>query len=531
MPHSKLSLYCLSKHYALSEPAPGIPGMEHTAAGNNTANRSAGSRPFMLRALHRLALAACLPLLMSVSYIPTALQSVLDEGQLTIISRSGPTTYYEGRQGYEGYEYHLAKAFADSLGVELNIVEKDNYRAIFHAVGSEHAKLAAAGLSVSDEHSDAVRFTVPYMTVSQELLYRAGSKRPESVEDLYGKSILVISHSAHAERLRQLQQTYPDLRWHEQSDLEMIDLIEMVDTGVIDYAIVDSNSYALNRNLYPRAQKAFSISEQDQSLAWAFPKSADNSLYDLANTFLQQAESDGLLAEMNARYYGEDHTLDTHSATVFAARLERRLPRWQSVLQDAAEEFELDWHLLAAVSYQESHWDPNARSRTGVRGLMMLTQNTAKEMGIRNRLDPHQSIHGGAKYLRTLYDRLPESIQGEDRTWLTLAAYNVGLGHLEDARVLTQRMGGDPNKWADVSKHLPLLAKGQYYRTAKHGYARGWEPVEYVQNIRSFYNTIAWHQQVQQRRLAAAPQESEAPLLPIINARYENRLADATTLL
>lgn len=524
MHHRKLSLYCLSKLDGLSKL-----GLGRTDQGNNTPEDSTTATPHKLRNLHKLALAACLPLLMSASHTPTALESVLNQGQLTIISRNGPTTYYEGSQGYDGYEYNLAKAFADSLGVELKIIEEDNYRSIFNAVGSQRAELAAAGLSVSTEHTNSVRFTTPYMTVSQELLYRAGSKRPAGIEDLYGKSILVISNSAHAERLRQLQHSHPELRWHEQSDLEMIDLIEMVDNGVIDYAIVDSNSYALNRNLYPRARKAFSISEQEQSLAWAFPKSADDSLYTLANAFLQQAESDGLLAEMNDRYYGDDHAMDAGSATTFARRLENRLPQWQSTLQNAAEEFDLDWQLLAAISYQESHWDPNARSRTGVRGLMMLTLNTAKEMGINNRLDPQESIYGGAKYLRKLYNRLPESIQGDDRTWFTLAAYNIGFGHVEDARILTQRMGGDPNKWADISKHLPLLAKRQYYRDTKHGYARGWEPVEYVQNIRSFYNTIAWHQQIQQRRLATLSEDAE--LLPIINARYQSSAAGTTSML
>lgn len=475
-----------------------------------------------LRSLAKLGLAACLPLLVSASHTPTALETVLSQGKLTIISRNGPTTYYEGRQGLDGYEYKLAKAFADSLGVELEITEEENFRGIFNSVGSHRGELAAAGLSVSKEHADSVRFTNSYMTVSQDLLYRTGSKRPTTIEDLYGKSILVISNSAHAERLRQLQGQHPDLRWHEQSDLEMIDLMELVDSGVVDFAVVDSNSYKLNRNLYPRARKAFSISDKAKPLAWAFPKSADNTLFDRANQFLSAAQADGLLASMNKRFYGDVHAMDAGSATTFARRLETRLPKWQDSLQSAGEEFDLDWQLLAAMSYQESHWDAHARSHTGVRGLMMLTQVTAKEMGVSNRLDPEQSISGGAKYFRKIFDRIPEDIQGIDRTWLALAAYNIGFGHMEDARVLTERMGGDPDKWEDVSKHLPLLAKRTYYRTTRHGYARGWEPVKYVQNIRNFYNTIAWHQQIQQRRLAAAAkQESETEVAPT-NASYNN---------
>lgn len=482
-----------------------------------------------LRSLTKLGLVACLPLLVSASHTPTALETVLAEGKLKIISRNGPTTYYEGRQGLDGYEYKLAKAFADSLGVELEITEEENFRGIYNSVGSHRGELAAAGLSISKEHADNIRFTKPYMTVKQELLYRSGTKRPTGIEDLYGKSILVISNSAHAERMRQLQKQHPELRWHEQSDLEMIDLMEMVDTGVVDYAVVDSNSYKLSRNLYPRARKAFSISDNEKSLAWAFPKSSDNSLFDRANEFLTEAEDDGRLAAMNKRFYSDMHTMDAGSATTFARRLETRLPKWQESLQTAAQEFDLDWQLLAAISYQESHWNPRARSHTGVRGMMMLTKVTAKEMGVTNRLDPEQSISGGAKYFRKIFDRIPEGIQGPDRTWFTLAAYNIGFGHMEDARVLTERMGGNPDKWEDVSKHLPLLAKRQYYRTTRHGYARGWEPVEYVRNIRNFHNTIAWHQQIQQRRLAAAQQSNDE--ITATNAAYRNNNAERSTSL
>ncbi len=459
------------------------------------------------RSLALLALAGSLPLLLSASHTPTLLETVLDKGELRIISRNGPTTYFEGRQGLDGYEYTLAKAFADHLGVELSIIEEENFSSIFASLGAQQGDFAAAGLSVSAERTDSVRYSATYMEVSQELLYRSGSKRPDSIEDLYDKTLMVISNSAHAERLRQLQLEHPQLRWHEQSDLEMIDLIEMVHTGTIDYAIVDSNAYTQNRNLYPRATSAFTISDSPRALAWAFPINGDNSLLDEANQFLSEARSNGFLAAIREQYYGKDNVMDAGSATTFARRLNSRLPRWQAVMQTAAEAHDLDWQLLAAISYQESHWNPKAKSHTGVRGLMMLTQTTAKEMGVRNRLDPEQSIQGGAGYYRKIFDRIPAEVQGADRTWLALAAYNVGFGHLEDARTLTERMGGDPNKWDDISQHLPLLAKSKYYRTLKHGYARGWEPVEYVQNIRSFYNTIAWHQQIQQRRLAAAEKD------------------------
>ncbi|GAB3110523.1 membrane-bound lytic murein transglycosylase MltF [Aestuariicella hydrocarbonica] len=489
MPHSKLSLYCL-------------------------------------RSLVAMIILGGLPLMLTASHTPTVLEQVQQQGELTIISRNGPTTYYEGNQGLDGYEYSLAKAFADSLGLKLKITEEESYSGIFDSVGSHRGQFAAAGLSITDERSNTIRFTEPYMEVNQELLYRTGSKRPTNIEDLYNKSILVISNSAQAARLRKLQQKHPQLRWHEQSDLEMIDLMEMVHTGTIDFAVIDSNAFALSRNLYPRAQRAFSISEQPMPLAWAFPLDSDNSLFDKANEFIRQAKRNGKLAKLENTHYGQVVAMDTGSATTFARRLDTRLPRWQENLIVAGEEFDLDWQLLAAMSYQESHWDEHARSHTGVRGLMMLTKTTAKEMGVTNRLDPEQSIKGGAKYFRKIFDRIPQDIQGPDRTWFALAAYNIGYGHLEDARVLTEKMGRDPDKWIDVSEHLPLLAKRKHYRTTKHGYARGWEPVAYVQNIRNFYSTIAWHQQVQQRRLAST--KNDAVITPT-EASFEGSEEQETT--
>lgn len=440
---------------------------------------------------------------------PTALQQLLADGQLRVISRNGPTTYYQGPHGRTGLEYYLLEGFARELGVELVIEDEENLGRMLDRVNRHDAHFAAAGLTATDSRRKKVRFSTPYQQVSEQLLHNNREKSPSSIEDLIGKDILVIADSSHVERLRALQRDYPELNWREQHKLDMIDLMERVHKGDVDYAIVDSNAYQLNRSIYPRARVAFDLGEP-QPLAWAFPPGGDNSLYDVAQEYLERVQADGTLAAIEDKLQDQIAEVTTGGALLFSYRLEHRLPQWEENLKAAAEEFELDWQLLAALAYQESHWDANARSRTGVRGLMMLTQATAGDMGIDNRIDPLQSIHGGARYFRSLYDRLPEGVQGEDRTWMALAAYNIGLGHLEDARVLTQRHGGNPNLWADVAEQLPLLAKRQYYRNTRYGYARGWEPVTYVRNIRNYYNIIAWHDQQEQRRLALADSEESA---------------------
>jgi membrane-bound lytic murein transglycosylase F len=448
-------------------------------------------------------LVGTLCLILVGSKTPSALDKVLLKGELTILSRNGPTTYYEGPNGLTGFEYSLAKAFADELGVDLTIQAEDNLGILIESVGSARGEMGASGLTVTENRQKKVRFTRPYLEVTQQVIYRAGEHKPESVTDLIDADILVIANSAHSERLRSLQLDYPQLRWREQIDLEMLDLVSLVHSGEVQYAIVDSNAFNINGNIYPQARVAFDISEP-QSLAWAFAKGSDDSLFQLADDFLARMEADGRLAKITDHFYGHIAKVNNSGAKLYAKRIEDRLPLWEPLLRNAGMENNIDWRLLAAMSYQESHWNSGAVSTTGVRGLMMLTQATAKDMGIANRVDPEQSIAGGARYFKLIFDRIPQRVQGTDRTWMALAAYNVGLGHLEDARVLTERSGDDPNKWADVKRYLPLLAQRKYYKETKHGFARGWEPVDYVQNIRQFYNILSWHDQLQTRRYAQA---------------------------
>jgi membrane-bound lytic murein transglycosylase F len=448
------------------------------------------------------------------SYLPSTLEKVLTEGQLRVISRNGPTTYYEGPEGLTGFEYSLVKGFADELGVELVIQDEDSFSRIFNAVGKEQNHLAAAGITVTPTRSKDVKFTRPFMKVKQQLVYNSRQPAPRSILDLMGKDLVVISESSHVERLQELRETYPELTWREEPALEMIELLEMIHKGHADYAIVDSNSYDLNRHAYPRAQTAFDISDA-QDLAWAFAYSIDTSLFDAAQAYLERIEQDGTLAALTDQFYKPIVEVTTGDALLFSYRLEKRLPRWEDGLKEAAATFDLDWQLLAAISYQESHWNPAAESRTGVRGLMMLTLATASDMGVKDRIDPSQSIYGGAKYFRNLLDRIPARVTGDDRVYMALAAYNVGMGHLEDARVLTEIHGDDPNKWSDVRKYLPLLAKRQYYSKTKHGYARGWEPVAYVKNVRNYHKILAWHSQHEQRRLAVTHDDETDVQIPL----------------
>jgi membrane-bound lytic murein transglycosylase F len=243
---------------------------------------------------------------------------------------------------------------------------------------------------------------------------------------------------------------------------------------------------------YPNLAIAFDLTGAKQ-MAWAFPQSRDNSLFRMAESFFRNAQTNGLLLEVHERFYGHLDKLNYVGAKRFQRQTDKKLDKYDELFQKAANRHNLDWRLLAAMSYQESHWNPRAKSFTGVRGMMMLTRRTAKELGVRNRLDPKQSIDGGADYLVKLRKRLPENIHEPDRTWMALAAYNVGYGHLTDARKLAKNDGGDNTRWMDVKNYLPLLSQKRYYKQTRHGYARGNEPVSYVQNIRRYFDVLVWN--------------------------------------
>ncbi len=428
---------------------------------------------------------------------PSALERVQAEGVLRVITRNSPATYFQDRNGETGFEYELVKRFADDLGVELQIQTADNLNELFSRLGKEGGpSLAAAGLVESEGRRSMARFSTPYLDVTPQIIYRNGQRRPTRVEDLIGKRIMVLRGSSHAEQLAALKVQQPELNYEESSAVEVVDLLRMVDEGQIDLTLVDSNELAMNQVYFPNVRVAFDLGDA-QHLAWAVAPGEDASLLQAINNFLERAQENGSLQRLKDRYYGHVDVLGYVGAYTFAQHLQQRLPRYEKHFRQAAQVNNLDWRLLAAMGYQESLWQPNATSKTGVRGLMMLTLRTAQAMGVSDRLNPKQSIDGGAKYIVHVKEQLPESIQEPDRTWFALAAYNVGGGHLEDARKLTEAEGLDPNKWLDVQKILPRLAQKQWYSKTRYGYARGGEPVHFVRNIRRYYDILTWVTQPQ----------------------------------
>lgn len=428
---------------------------------------------------------------------PSTLERVKEDGVLRVITRNSPATYFEDRNGETGFEYELVKRFADDLGVELKIETADNLDELYDQLGKPSGPvLAAAGLVSSERRKSQVRFSHPYLEVTPQIIYRNGRSRPTDAKDLVGKKIMVLKGSTHAEQLAELKKQYPTLEYEESDAVEVVDLLRMVDEGQIDLTLVDSNELAMNQVYFPNVRVAFDLGDsRDQR--WAVAAGDDNSLLNEINEFLDKVQKNGTLQRLKDRYYGHVDVLGYVGAYTFAQHLQQRLPRYEKHFKASAKKEQVDWRLLAAIGYQESMWQAEVTSKTGVRGLMMLTQRTAQAMGVSNRLDPVQSIRGGAKYFIHVKEQLDDSIKEPDRTWFALAAYNVGGGHLDDARKLAKREGLNPNKWLDVKKMLPRLSQKQWYSKTRYGYARGGEPVHFVANIRRYYDILTWVTQPQ----------------------------------
>lgn len=421
----------------------------------------------------------------------TLLDKIKATGVLTVATRNGPTTYYQGPDGPTGFEYDLVKAFARSLGVKVKWVFPENAADLLPMVESGRVDMVAAGIAITPKRSSRVRFGPPYQTIQQDVIYRSGTTRPKNISDLIGKTLAVTSGSDFVARLNKLKKKYPDLRWKTESDSDIEDLLYQVATGKIDYTLDNSNDVTLNRRFYPQIAVAFKIGSP-QKLAWAFRRKQDKSLYKAAQEFFIKIKNNGELHRILERYYGHARSFNYVGTYTFMKHVALRLPDLISMFKTAAKKYNISWRLIAAISYQESHWNPHATSPTGVRGLMMLTRITAKHLNIHNRLNPLKSIMGGTKYFLKLRHQLPASIKEPDRTWFALAAYNIGFGHVMDARNLAKKLGKNPNSWADVKKILPLLSQRRWYKQTRFGYARGREPVEYVQNIRSYFDILIW---------------------------------------
>lgn len=422
---------------------------------------------------------------------PPLLDQVLETGELRVVTRDSPTAYIITPDGPSGPEFDLAQAFADDLGVALVMDPVASISDILPRLVSGKSHMAAAGLSITDTRREYLNFGHPYKSVDVHMIYKLGTGKPRSLDDLLDRSIEVTANSSHVDLLSTIQTSHPALHWVENADVEVADLLAKVATGEIDITVADSPDFDIQRHFYPDLRVALDLDIGDP-IAWGFPKGVGDTLLARADDFLIRSYRNGLLTQVQDRYYGFTKKFDYVGTRNFIRHFKSRLPRYRGMFEEAGNQWDVDWRLLAAIGYQESHWRSQARSPTGVRGIMMLTLATAAYLGLDDRLDPKNSIFGGAQYFARQIERVADTVAEPDRTWMALAAYNVGFNHIKDARTIVEWDGGNPDIWVNISEALPLLSQRKWYSRVPYGYARGWEPVLYVNNIRAYYNILLW---------------------------------------
>lgn len=418
--------------------------------------------------------------------------------EIVFVTHNGPSTYYLNSENQPaGIEHDLAVLFVKEYfpGYETRFVLVNSISDVIPSLLKGKAHIAAANLSVTHIREHLVQFSIPYQETQQQVIFNNEvNKKPKNLTELEGKKIAVPKGTSYAERLAELQKKQPALKWRAVEHTNTESLLEEVADGLLDYTVADSHLADLMQNYYPNLDLAMPIGPADK-IAWAMSKNADPKLLAKVNAFISKIKKDGSLRNLLDRYYGHSQRLNTLDVTTFLERSNTLLPRYIHLFKQAQDITGLDWRLLAAVSYRESHWDTYNTSPTNVRGLMMLTEETADLMGVTDRLDPKQSIPAGAKYIMKLIDTVPERIPEPDRTYMALAAYNIGYAHVEDARVLAKRLNLNPDSWADVKKTLVLLKNPDYYTTVKYGYASGGAPVIFVESVRSYQRILEKYQE------------------------------------
>lgn len=439
------------------------------------------------------------------------LDQIRHEGTITVLTRTAPTTYYEGADGPTGLEYDLVMLFAEHLKVKAEFIIPDTFDDILKQIPEDKSDIAAAGLTVTEQRKKTMRFSDSYQSITEQVVYRSGRKKPQSVTDLSNGIVEIVKGTSYEDGLLKLQADTPSLSWNINTELTTDGLMYLVNEGLIDYTIADSHQATAIKRFYPKLNIAFDITKPQQ-LAWALPLSTDDSLYNEINSFFKKIKHNKTLDQLLEKHYGNNGNLSYVGNCTFRSHSQSRLPTYKDLFLAEAKKHTIDWRLLAAIGYQESHWRADAISPTGVKGLMMLTSATAKQLGIKDRTDPVQSIKGGALYFKQRLKKIPARITEPDRTWFALASYNVGFGHLEDARKLTQKRHKNPDKWLDVKESLPLLSQRKWYKQTRHGYARGKEPVRYVENIRSYYDLLVWlteENDIEKEVMSLKPKEPE----------------------
>ncbi|THF64358.1 membrane-bound lytic murein transglycosylase MltF [Pseudothauera rhizosphaerae] len=408
-------------------------------------------------------------------------------GELRVATRQDAIAFRQGDEGSSGFEHDLLLQLGERLEVPVNFIVYPDLPQMLRAVIDGRAHLAAAGLARNERLP--LKWSAALRDVDYVLVGRGDRPAVHDEAGLAGRMVSVRRGSLPQEKIERLRKRVPALSLHVPLADSDQTLLEQAANGKLDLVATDRLHYAFAKRLYPQLAVAWDLPLKSQ-IAWALPLDEHDPLDEAVDAFLAEAIDSGHLARVADRYFGHVRRLRTSDINGFLARARERLPDYRPHFQEAQARTGIDWRMLAALSYQESQWNPLATSRTGVRGMMMLTVETADRLGVKDRLDARDSILGGARYLAMLRDELPDEIAEPDRTWMAIAAYNLGMGHLRGARAIARTMERDNTSWWAMKAVLPLLSRPEYAARLKAGAARGGEAVIMTENIRNYYDIL-----------------------------------------
>jgi len=426
----------------------------------------------------------------------THLEEIKAKKRLDVVILDAPTVYVKDNDEHQGFEYDLLRDYSQHIGVELNLTIVTTVNEALTLTRQGIGDLTAASLSIDKERLKEFEFGPYFHSVQEELichnkLYEQ-NRMPKTKEDLLNVNIIIGTNTSAQKTLESLTKELGDINHSSSKTLSSQEMLEKVWKKEYDCTVTDTHIFSISQRYYPELVSTLKLTPK-LHLGWIL-RQGDTSLKESLYYWFNEYERSGKMSELHNFYYGFLKIFDYYDTKVFYRRIKSTLPKYEKMFKEAGKKYNIPWIILAAQSYQESHWNPRAKSFTGVRGMMMLTQDTAKLLGVKNRLSVKESIYGGAKYFDMIRDKFPKKLKGKNLWAFSLAAYNVGLGHVYDAQSLAILLNKNPYSWNDLKTVLPLLSQKKYYKKLKHGYARGNEPVHYVDAIQHYYDILVKHE-------------------------------------
>ncbi|TQV85854.1 transporter substrate-binding domain-containing protein [Aliikangiella coralliicola] len=403
---------------------------------------------------------------------------------LRVITRNSPETYFLWRGELMGFEYELIRAFAKRHKLRLEIIVAENYQQMVGLLNQGKADLIAAGLSRTDERKTDLTFSIRYNRVSEKLVAHKDGGTISNYEDLKGREISVRKTSAFWSTAQKLAQDYGVKVKAADEDMSTELLIGQVASKNIDLTIADSNLISIEESFRDNIVTPLTLKE---NVPYAYAVRKNNpKLLSALNEFVRKEYRGTFYNVVKNKYFSNKKRQKKHIEERITST--STLSPFDAQVKNKSREYQFDWRLIVSQMYQESRFNPKARSAAGAQGLMQVLPRTAKEMGYFDLTNPDQSIAAGVQYLDWTRSRFSKNLPIEERVLFALAAYNAGYGHVKDAQRLAEKMNLRTDKWFNhVEKAMLLLQQPKYYKQARFGYCRGSEPVNYVRNIHQRY--------------------------------------------